>query len=416
MKKVLFIEAVQYGSYYDDRYAHIQACGYDVHVLYGQGTIDDPKRRVAGNRDISALIAAAKAWHDTAKFDGVTTLAEPSILATADVAQAINLPYPAPHAALASRDKYIMRSSHKAGNVPHPDFIGVRSLADLDRWAPDAFPVIVKPAMGSASSFVFKADTMQELHQYCGVVLDNAATMAVADLEAEMPVRDTPPVVVEGFLDGTEHLIEGFVSDGVFVLGSLVDRVTVEGKTFDDDVHHSPSSLTEKHYGEITALVQHAVAAQGILTAPIHAEVRFHDGEPYIVEIAIRPGGGGLNLMAELSFGYDPLEMVARLACAERPNWRNGGPTGHHAAAACLIGPEGRIASIAGADVLQADDAVFFFKLVSKPGDLILRPPHGNTIVGFLGVQAQSEADAMRLLHEKSALLQVTVKETADAA
>ena len=249
-----------------------------------------------------------------------------------------------------------------------------------------------------------------------GIVLDNAASMAVATLEAVMPESNLPPVVVEGFLDGSEHLIEGFVYESVFVLGSLVDRITIEGNTFDDDVHHAPSSLSAEHHSKITALVQQAVAAQGINTAPIHAEVRFHNNEPYIVEIAIRPGGGGLNLMAELSFGYDPLAMVARLATGMPPNWQHSGPTGCHTAAACLMGPEGRITAMHGADTLADDPSVFFFKLVSHVGDTMLRPPHGNSIVGFLGVTATSKTAAVAALKSTSALLDIRVEEPPHAA
>jgi len=38
---------------------------------------------------------------------------------------------------------------------------------------------------------------------------------------------------------------------------------------------------------------------------------------------------------------------------------------------------------------------VFFLKITARPGDVILRPPEGNTIVGFLGTTGSSFEDAM---------------------
>jgi biotin carboxylase len=412
--RILFIEAVQYGTYYADRYAHICKLGYDVHVLYGTGTLEGRDRahhRVAGERNIDTLIAAAAGWHRETHFDGITTLCEPSVLATAEIATVLGLSYPSLGAALLSRDKFEMRCAHRGLGVPHPHFIGLREIADLAAWPESAYPAIVKPAMGSASSFVFRADTPEELRRYAQLVLENVSTMAVAKLEAEMPLRDAPSVVVERFLDGSEHLVEGYVYNGCFVLGSLVDRITLEGVTFDDDVHHAPSRLSLEDQHRVGEVIGLACAAQKIDMVTVHAEVRFHEARPYIVEIGIRPGGGGLNLMAGESFGYDPLDMVARLALGQMPGPRPAGPTGVHTAAACLMGDEGQISVIEGAEALRDDPSVFFFKLVAAVGTELRRPPRGNSIVGFLGVRGISYADVVEKLNRKSAKLRVIVEE-----
>ena len=412
-KKILFIEAVRYGIYYDDRYAHIGALGYDVFVLYGEGThpvSDKTRRRIAGSRAIETLLSAARDWHREQQFDGLATFAEPSVLATAAIGEALGLPFASSAAALASRDKFAMRTAHQRGRVAHPFFLGVNEMADLDAWPDDAFPVIVKPAMGSASSFVFKATTREDLAQHMRIVLDNASCMSVAALEATGLPRTGPLALVEAFLSGSEHLVEGYVFAGRFTLGSLVDRITVEGDTFDDDVHHAPSRLAPETVEAVVATVQAAVTAQGVDTAPIHAEVRFHDGIPHIVEVAIRPGGGGLNCMAELSYGYDPLKAVAQLALCEDPGHIHRGPGATHTVAACLIGGEGTVRSIAGADALTHHENVFFFKLLASPGSIQLRPPRGNSILGFLGVTGTSYEDALARLENAGRFLKVDLE------
>lgn len=411
--RLLFVEAVQYGGYYDDRYAHISALGFDVNVLYGEGrptAVDPTRRRIAGSRDLEPLATVARAWHAETPFDGITTLAEPSVLATAALAEMLGLAYVSPAAARASRDKYAMRCAHRAGGAPHPAFVGVDALPDLAAWPHDAFPAIVKPTMGSASSFVFKASTPEDLAAKTAIVLENAGRMAVATLEATGIPRAGPAAIVEGFLDGSEHLVEGYVRAGRFVLGSLVDRITVEGETFDDDVHHAPSRLAPPTVDAVASCVQAAVTAQGIDSAPIHAEVRFHEGAPYIVEVAVRPGGGGLNRMAEISYGYDPLRVAAELAVGRDPAHRHRGPLGPHTVAACVIGPEGVVRAIHGADRLGAREDVFFLKLVAAPGTELLRPPRGNSIVGFLGVTGPSGEAALETLNAASAMLDVQLE------
>jgi hypothetical protein len=418
--RLLFVEAVQYGGYYDDRYAHVAALGYDVHVLYGEGRPHERRPDPAPHRGEPRPAAARDRRAGLARPGAVRRHRDPRRAVGARDGGAGRAAGPALRLARPPRSPRATSTPCAApiwrGGAPHPDFIGVDALADLAAWPRDAFPAIVKPAMGSASSFVFKASTPEELAARTALVLENASRMAVATLEATGIPRSGPAAIVERFLDGSEHLVEGYVHAGRFVLGSLVDRITVEGDTFDDDVHHAPSRLAPSIVEAVTACVQAAVTAQGVESAPIHAEVRFHDGAPFIVEVAVRPGGGGLNRMAEISYGYDPLRVVAELALGRDPAHRHAGPLGVHTVAACVIGPEGVVRAIRGEERLGAREDVFFLKLVARPGTELLRPPRGNSIVGFLGVTGATEEAALGTLNAVSAMLTIEMEDLRHAS
>ena len=62
-------------------------------------------------------------------------------------------------------------------------------------------------------------------------------------------------LLVESFLDGREYLIEAVAWDGELYLGSVVDRITAEGGTFDDDVHDAPTSLSAERPGQVHRVV-----------------------------------------------------------------------------------------------------------------------------------------------------------------
>jgi len=106
-------------------------------------------------------------------------------------------------------------------------------------------------------------------------------------------------LLIESFLSGPEFLIEAVEWDGELYLRSIVDRVTDESDTFDDDVHHAPTALSPVEITAVHDLVRRAAHAQGIRNSVMHAEVRYHDGAPHLLEIAVRPGGrirtGGTN-------------------------------------------------------------------------------------------------------------------------
>lgn len=409
--KILVVEVVQYGDYFESRYQRIRELGYDVRVLYGIGELDgrDQKLyRVAGSKHIDDIVEAARQWHGKEHFDGVTSLAETSIVATAHVGAALNLGYPSVEAARASRNKYVMRQAHRAGAVPHPRFLLVQTIPDIDRWS-GGFPAIVKPTLGSASAMVFKVDCADELRERVSLVLDQVEDLAIFQLEADGIDLGPNAVLVEQFLTGHEHLIEGYVEEGEAHCGSLVDRITLEGDTFDDDVHHGPSTLDPEAFEDAVLVANAAVRAQGLDRCVTHVEVRFHNGHAFVVEAAARPGGGGLDLMARNSYGYDPLAATAELAVAGHTRQARHN-TGVHTVAACLISEPGTIVGIEGDQTLAQHSDVFFFKLTAAIGSVVKRPPEGNDIAGFLGVSGHDFAETKRLLHELEQQLHITVE------
>ncbi len=148
------------------------------------------------------------------------------------------------------------------------------------------------------------------------------------------------------------------------------------------------------------AAVHAGAVAQGLTRSVMHAEIRFHQGKPYIVEIAARPGGGGLDFMARLSAGYCPIQAVIDIASGRKPDYQHYSPTGKHTFALCLISDPGCIESILLPDNIKHDPDTFMLKVISHPGTVIKRPPMGNDIIGFLGVMGASrqetEEKAMR--------------------
>jgi biotin carboxylase len=398
--KLLGLEATQNSYYYQSRYQQVVDYGADLFVLNGVGTADfwpADRYRVVGSAKIDDLIEHARKWHAEENFDGVLTFSESGVVAVAAVADALGLPSIGVDAARTSRNKLLMRQAHASFGAPHPDF---RFVSDLDAAlvaaADFGYPVILKPTLGAASNFVFKVDDAEQMRARFADATDGIARMSWYAMEADGVDLGPHGLLIESYLDGHEHLIEALAWDDEVYLGSIVDRVTVEGDTFDDDVHHAPTSLTPEQLAKVHAAVTAGAHSQGLRRSAMHAEIRFHLGEPYLLEIAVRPGGGGLDHMARLSAGYDPIRAVMSVAAGQKPDVRHYTPTDVHTAAMCLLCDSGRIESVdVPADVTDAEN-LFFLKVTARPGDVIRRPPEGNSILGFLGATGTSFDDAMR--------------------
>lgn len=418
--KLLGLEAVQNAEYYLSRYRQIEEFGGDLYVLNGLGDPDfwpAERYRLVGSKHIDDLIAAARSWHEVEHFEGVLTFSESAVVAVATVAEALGLPSIGVEAARTSRNKILMRQAHELADVPRPQYRFVSDLpVALETAAEFGYPVILKPTLGAASNFVFRVDGPDELRLRFRQALDGIERMSWFTMEPAGIHLGPHGLLIESFLEGPEFLIEAVAWDDEVYLGSIVDRVTEEGDTFDDDVHHAPTALTPDQLTAVHRVVTAAAHAQGIRRSVMHAEVRFHRGEPHLLEIAVRPGGGGLDYFARISAGHCPIRATMDVARGVRPQVSHYRPTGIHTAGTCLISPPGRIESVTVPDSVARSERVFFLKLAAKPGDVIRRPPEGNNILGFLCTTGTSYEDALRTAYELAGQIDVRLEQPAASA
>jgi biotin carboxylase len=413
--KLLTIETRQYLTYYHSRYRQVQALGVDLYVMNGEGTADfwpADRYRLVGSKKIDDLVGCAKEWHATEQFDGVITFSEAAVIAVAAVADALGLPSIGVEAARNSRNKLLMRQAYQRAGVPIPSFRFVAELAEaLAAGAEFGYPVILKPTMGAGSHFVYRVDSPEEMELRFGQAIAGIQQMFWVTAEADGIDLGPQGLLVESFLDGREYLMEALAWDDEVYLGSVVDRITAEGQNFDDDVHHAPTSLGPEDLAEVHRVVKAAAHAQGLRRSAMHAEVRFHEGKPHLLEIAARLGGGGLDLIARLTADYDPVAAMVDVGLGVKPKVRHYQPTGVHITAMCLICDGGVVRSIEVPTEVSESDKVFLLKVTARPGDVILRPPNGNTIFGFLGTTGSSMQDAFDTMTDLAAKIKVTLED-----
>jgi len=418
--KLLTIETRQYLDYYHSRYRQVEDFGVDLYVLNGEGTPDfwpAERYRLVGSKHVDDLVATAREWHAVERFDGVITFSESAVIAVAAVADALGLPSIGVEAAVCCRNKFLMRQAHARDGVPHPAFRLVTELPDaLAAAAEFGYPVVLKPTMGAGSHFVFRVDDPDELALRFEQAMAGIGDMFWYVSEADGVDLGPQGLLVESFLDGREYLMEAVVWDNEVYLGSVVDRITVEGETFDDDVHHAPTELGDADLAAVHEVVKAAAHAQGLRRSVMHAEVRFHEGRPYLLEIAARVGGGGLDMIARTTADHCPIRAVVDIGRGVHPRVRHYRPTGVHTASMCLISDAGVVEQVDVPSEVSGSDKVFLLKITARPGDLIRRPPDGNTIVGFLGTTGDSLRDAFDTMNDLAARITVRFAEPARQA
>ncbi len=393
--KILAIEVGQLGNFYNSRYQQIENYGIDLFLLSGKAETThwhEGKFFIANSMNITDIINLAQELHKIHNFSGVLTMAESSVISTSMVATALGLPSIGIKNALTSRNKIFMRQAHEKYLAPHPKFQLTPSITEAEKFLEKyGYPAILKPTLGAGSQFVYKINSVEELQDLFPKALEGIKTMSHVLNEGLTGVLGPNTLLMEEFLDGKEYLIEAFIWHKQTTIGSIVERITLEGNNFDDDVHRSPTGLSEDEIKAVHQAIHEGAMAQGLNNSVMHAEIRFHNGKPYILEIAGRPGGGGLDFMARLVYSYCPIKTLIEISTGNKPTFEAIKLTGIHTFALCLICEPGQITKIEIPKEISEDSNVFMLKLVNSVGSIIKRPPFGNDIVGFLGLSGENK-------------------------
>src|SRR5918995_912827 len=106
-----------------------------------------------------AAIATLAAYAAQHPVDAILALDDSATLLAARAAAAPRLPHNDPDAALAAREKWVMREALRQGGVPVPDYRRYPLTCDPAVVAGEIpFPVVVKPVRLSGSRGVIRAD------------------------------------------------------------------------------------------------------------------------------------------------------------------------------------------------------------------------------------------------------------------
>jgi biotin carboxylase len=341
-------------------------------------------------------------------FDAVIASDDLALEVATRVGDALGLPHNPLSAVRAARRKDVARDVLRAAGLPVPRFKCLNLTQDL---APQIsgldYPCVVKPLAMAASRGVVRVDSSEELLRTLPRV---AAIVAQAVVPDE---RDR--VLVESFLPGTEIAVEGLLSAGRLHVLAVFDKPEpMDGPFFEESYYVTPSRLAKPLLDRATQRVAEACAAYGLREGPVHGELRLHDGEAWIVEIAARTIGGDCARLLSFGAGRTLEELVLRHALGWPLDLKS--PSG---AAGVLMIPT------PGAGTLRRVEGVLAARQVPGIDDLMiavregyeLTPlPEGGTYLGFMFAHADTPAEVEDALRTAHAHLNVVIAPTIPVA
>lgn len=183
------------------------------------------------------------------KVGGVVTFWEDDVLLTSRISDKFNwigIPYAT---AKNVRNKFLFREFCRKNGVKTPKNCLIRNSEDLEHVRKEfLFPVVVKPAYGSSSAYVVKAEDHEGLEEVYNYIKSNLTS------NVESALHDGSDIVVEEYIDGDEVDIDILIQNGKIKYHSITDNFKTEEPFFVETGESIPSSLSAQRQEELLSL------------------------------------------------------------------------------------------------------------------------------------------------------------------
>jgi biotin carboxylase len=359
----------------------IRQHGYTIIVI--DGNSQSPGASVADvflNVDFSKVpevFEALSPYH----LDGIVPLNDFGIAAAANVARARALPGWNEFAQLCFTSKIAMKKAWAAKALRTARWVS-SSVGDLaeerfPEW--NIWPAVAKPSFSGGGSR--------------GVVVGYNWTDLKTKVQEQRSQYRDGEVVIEEFIDGTEHTLEVIVCQGKPFLLSISDKENYPGSSTVVQNLYFPGSIGNSHRAALEEIVFAACNAMNLTDGTAHFEVIIKDELPFLLEVGGRPGGGlNFHPICELSTGFDYPGLLAAVLCGRELDFSRKAPC-HLAWHYFPIG-NGVLRAIEGFDELKSEPDLVHSAIYEKIGKPRLDIRDDLARPGYFLVKANSHQEA----------------------
>jgi len=340
----------------------------------------------ASTTDFDAIARAVVAE----RADGLTTCgSDHAVLPTARAAEQVGLPfYLDPGTIAAALHKDDMRALYARSGAPSPAHRIIRSHSEAQAFATaHGLPVVVKPARGWGQRGVRVVMQLSEL------------TQAVQEsLAAASNVMDDPRCVLEQFIEGREYSVDAYTRQGKTEVLAVTERIITHypdppGITF-AEVH--PPDLPDREREAIVAAAVAGLQALGVERGPSYTQLRSGPQGAFIVETALRLGGGLDPDVALLASGVSLYRKIVGVALG-RDDWEacgpeapaHGGATGRF-----IVAKPGRVRAVRNLERARCMPGVVGAEVYVKPGGTVFPLTDGAKRAGHVLAVGATRAEA----------------------
>src|SRR3989449_849680 len=215
----------------------------------------------------------------------------------------------------------------------------------------------------------------------------------------------TSRVLVEDFIPGPEVALEGLVVAGRLDVLALFDKPDpLDGPFFEETIYTTPSRLPQRAQAALGACAHEAVEALGLREGPVHAELRWNESGPWLIELAARSIGGRCSAALRFGAGETSLEEIVirhalgmPLPSLERERQASG-------VMMIPVPTTGVLRELRGVAAARTVPLIEDVVITAHPGQMLLPWPEGWRYPGFIfarGETPEAVEAALRTAHRR---------------
>lgn len=261
--------------------------------------------------------------------------------------------------AVRATNKHLMREAFEAFGAPSPkSFCTDNVEMGYNLFLSIGGKSILKPSRNSGSRGIAEIDPGLSFEAFSPLFE-----------RAKVESRDAS-VMIEQFVEGPEFSVEIIVWNGTVNVLQVTDKKTTEAPYFVELGHSQPSLSPDEVVASVRDAAIKGVHALRLNDCAAHAEVKYQDGKPYIMEIGARLGGDFISTeLTHLSTGIDMVGAAIDVAMGLEPNLKPmSEPQG--VAIRYFTPIPGVVRVIENRDLLQRPD-VYDAEIYVNPGDAV---------------------------------------------
>lgn len=261
--------------------------------------------------------------------------------------------------AMRATNKHLMREAFEAYGAPSPkSFCANNADEGYKLFVSIGKKAILKPSRNSGSRGIVEIDQ--------GLSYDEFAPF----FERSKAESRDASVMIEQFVEGPEFSVEIIIWNGIVNVLQVTDKKTTEAPYFVELGHSQPSQFPAEVVASVRNAAIKGVKALGLNDCAAHAEVKYQNGKPYIMEIGARLGGDFISTeLTHLSTGIDMVAAAIDVAMGVEPCLKS--VTKPQGVAIRYFTPRpGIVKTIKGAELLHCPD-IYDAVIYVQPGDTV---------------------------------------------
>ncbi|MCS6806126.1 MAG: ATP-grasp domain-containing protein [Acidobacteriota bacterium] len=318
-------------------------------------------------------------------INAVVGVDDETAIVAAQISAALGLPHNSIESVEAARNKHRLHELLDRAGVPSPRFTLFSLDAEPEEMAKQVeYPCVLKPTFLAASRGVIRANNEQEF-------ITAFRRIEAILREPEVIAKGGPAarqLLVESYVPGVEVALEGLLLRGQLRVLALFDKPDpLEGPYFEETIYVTPSRLPAPVQSEIVACAWRAASALGLREGPIHAELRWNDQGPWIIEMAARSIGGLCSRTLRFGTGLSLEDLILKhalgveLESLERED----------RAAGVMMIPvprAGLLKDVRGIEAAQEVPHIENITITAHIGQQMVPLPEGSRYLGFIFARA----------------------------